>query len=236
MPDWLIAYLGSLQGGIARTLAAEMRAGGLGTAWLAFGLGALHALTPGHGKAALAAYFLGREAHIGKGVRIALTAAMLHVLSGFAVFLALRFIVGQAPSITGRGSPTFTVLGYGLIVIAGAVMLFQSFRPSSTGHDSAHALTGGIGLLPCPLTISVLGFAWLQGTGIMVAVVLAALALGIATTIGIVAVVTILARYMLGQALAHRIPQLERGARVLQGIAGAAIVVIGAAMLWPVLA
>jgi len=46
MPDWLITYLGSLQGGIVRPLAAEMRAGGLGTAWLAFGLGALHALTP----------------------------------------------------------------------------------------------------------------------------------------------------------------------------------------------
>jgi nickel/cobalt exporter len=227
MPDWLIVYLGSLQGGIVRSLAAEMRAGGLWTAWLAFGLGALHALTPGHGKAALAAYFLGREARVGKGVRIALTAALLHVLSGFTVFLVLRVIVGQAPSITGRGSPTFALLGYGLITIAGAVMLFQSLRPAAAGHDGAHALTGGIGLLPCPLTISVLGFAWVQGSPIMVAVVLAALALGIATTIGIVAVVTILARHTLGQALAHRLPQLERGARVLQGIAGGAIIVIG---------
>jgi nickel/cobalt exporter len=236
MPDWLIAYLGAWQGGIVRTLAAEMRAGGLGTAWLAFGLGALHALTPGHGKAALAAYFLGREARVGKGVRIALTAALLHVLSGFAVFLVLRFIVGQAHSITGRGSPTFTLLGYGLIIIAGAAMLFQSVRPASAGHDGAHALTGGIGLLPCPLTISVLGFAWVQGTAIMVAVVLAALALGIATTIGIVAVVTILARQTLGQALAHRLPQLERWSRIGQGVAGAAIVMIGVATLWPLIA
>jgi nickel/cobalt transporter (NicO) family protein len=227
MPDWLIAYLGSLQGAIVRTLAAEMRAGGLGTAWLAYGLGALHALTPGHGKAALAAYFLGREARVGKGVRIALTAALLHVLSGFAVFLVLRFIVGQAHSITGRGSPTFTLLGYGLIIFAGAVMLFQSLRPASAGHDGAHALTGGIGLLPCPLTISVLGFAWVQGTALMVGVVLVSLALGIATTIGIVAVVTILTRHTLGQAIAHRLPQLERGARVMQGIAGVVIIVIG---------
>lgn len=88
-------------------------------------------------------------------------------------------------------------------------------------------LTGGIGLLPCPLTISVLGFAWVQGTAIMVMVVLAGLALGIATTIGIVAVVTILARHTLRQALAQRLPQLERGARVLQGAAGVAIIVIG---------
>jgi len=235
MPDWLIAYLGSLQGGIVRTLAVELRAGGLGAAALAFGLGAIHALTPGHGKAFLAAYFLGREGNIGKGVRIALTAAMLHVLSGFAVFLVLRFIVGQTPSITGRASPTFTVLGYGLIMLAGAVMLFQSVRPASVSHDGGHALTGGIGLLPCPLTISVLGFAWVQGSAIMVAVVLVALALGIATTIGIVAMVTILARHTLGQALAHRLPQLERGARVLQGLAGAAILAIGVITLRPLL-
>jgi ABC-type nickel/cobalt efflux system permease component RcnA len=233
MPDWLIAYLGSLQGGIVRTLAVELRAGGLGAAALAFGLGATHALTPGHGKAALAAYFLGREANISKGVRIALTAAMLHVLSGFAVFLVLRFIVGQTPSITGRASPTFTVLGYGLIMLAGAVMLFESVRPASISHDGGHALTGGIGLLPCPLTISVLGFAWVQGSAIMVAVVLIALALGIATTIGIVAMVSILARHTLGQALAHRLPQLERGARVLQGLAGAAILAIGVITLRP---
>lgn len=189
-----------------------------------------------HGKAALAAYFLGREARVGKGVRIALTAALLHVLSGFAVFLVLRFIVGQAHSLTGRGSPTFTLLGYGLIIIAGAIMLFQSLRPAASGHDGAHALTGGIGLLPCPLTISVLGFAWVQGSAMMVAVVLAILALGIATTIGIVAMVTILARHTLGQALAHRLPQLERWSRIAQGIAGGAIIFIGLATLWLLIA
>ena len=111
-----------------RGLAAELRAGGLGTVALAFTLGAVHALTPGHGKAALTAYFLGREARIGKGLRVALSAALLHVLSGFAAFLVLRFAVGQAPSMFGRGSPTFTAFGYALIVLAGAMMLYQSVR------------------------------------------------------------------------------------------------------------
>jgi len=45
MLDWLMADLASLQGGIVRTLAAELRAGGMGTGALAFSLGALHALT-----------------------------------------------------------------------------------------------------------------------------------------------------------------------------------------------
>jgi ABC-type nickel/cobalt efflux system permease component RcnA len=162
MLDWLMPYLASLQGGVLRNLAAELRAGSLGTAAFAFILGALHALTPGHGKAMLAAYFLGQEARIGKGLGVTLSAALLHVVSGFAAFLVLRVLLGQLPSMLGRNPPTFTVIGYGLIVLAGAVMLVQSLRPA-TGvhtHGGAVALTAGIGLLPCPLTISVLGFAW----------------------------------------------------------------------------
>lgn len=227
MLDWLMAYLASLQGGIVRSLATELRAGGTGTAVLAFSLGALHALTPGHGKAALAAYFLGQEARIGKGLRIALSAALLHVLSGIAVFLALRFIVGQSPSFLGRGSPVFTAVGYGLIVFAGVIMLVQSLRSGNSTHDSAHALTAGIGLLPCPLTISVLGFAWTQSSAIIVGIVLLSLALGISLTIGAVAVLAILARSTMGAVLARRLAQLERGARALQGVAAAAIIALG---------
>ncbi len=229
MPDWLMIYLGSLQGGIVRTLATELRAGGMGAMALAFALGALHALTPGHGKAALAAYFIGREARPGKGVRVALTAALLHVLSGLLAFLVLRFIIGQAPSISGRGSPAFTAFGYALIIAAGIVMVFQSVRPAHAHNDGAHTLTAGIGLLPCPLTISVLGFAWVQGSSLMVGMVLISLALGISLTIGIVALLAIRARNALGAMLGEHLPELERGARLVQGLAGALIIVIG---LW----
>ena len=161
-----------------------------------------------------------------KGLRVALLAALLHVLSGFAVFLALRFLVGQSPTFLGRGSPGFTAVGYGLIVLAGAIMLVQSLRPSS-GHDGAHALTAGVGLLPCPLTISVLGFAWAQTSVAMVGLVLASLALGISLTIGTVAVLAIVVRGTMGAALASRLHQLEQGARVVQGVAAVAIIVLG---------
>ncbi|MBI3434752.1 MAG: hypothetical protein HY056_06695 [Proteobacteria bacterium] len=227
MPDWLIATLGAWQGGILRTLAAALRAGGWGAVTLAFALGALHALTPGHGKAALAAYFLGRHAPIGKGVRVALMAALLHVLMGLAMFLVLRFVVGQVPSITGRGSPTFAAFGYALIIVAGLLMFAQAVRPARSGGDAAHSLTAGIGLLPCPLTISVLGFAWVQASAFMVALVLVGLALGIAFTIGVVALFAILARRGFGAALRARLPELDRGARLAQGIAGALIVAVG---------
>ena len=121
------------------------------------------------------------------------------------------------------------MIGYSLIVVAGIVMLYQSIRPAHAAHDGVHALTAGIGLLPCPLTISVLGFAWTQGTAVMVGFVLLSLALGISATIGIVAVLAIVARNTVGLALTDRLPQIERGARVLQGVAGMAIIAIGAA-------
>lgn len=228
MPDWLIVLLAQAQGGIMRGLANEVRAGGVGGLGLAFALGALHALTPGHGKAALVAYFLGREGSLATGLRVALSASLLHVVSGFLAFLALTFVIGQRVSLSGRSSPWFTIFGYGLIVFAGLIMLWQSLRQSHEHHHHhTGAITLGIGLLPCPLTISVLGFAWIQGTPVMVVLVLISLTLGIATTIGLVAVTAIASRRLAGAAVAKRVHGLERWARVLQGLAGAAIVFIG---------
>lgn len=219
--------IGQMQGGIMRTLAAELRAGGAGAMLLAGGLGALHALTPGHGKAALVAYFLGHEARITKGLRIALSGALLHVVSGFVAFLILRFVLGQAPSMFGRGSPTFTMIGYAFVMLAGVMMLVQGLRPGHNhDHDGGHSLTAGIGLLPCPLTISVLGFAWLQGSALMVGVVLVSLAIGIALTISLVAVAAILARKGFGATVVASLPGLERFGRAAQLVAGAIIIAV----------
>ena len=61
----------------------------------------------------------------------------------------------------------------------------------------------------------------------MVGLVLASLALGISLTIGTVAVLAIVVRGTMGAALATRLPQLEQGARVVQGVAAVAIIVLG---------
>lgn len=163
----------------------------------------------------------------GKGVARHVVGALLHVLSGFAVFLALRYTVGQSPSFLERSSPGFIVVGYGLIVVSGVIMLVQSLRAGSSVHDGSHALTAGIGLLPCRPTISVLGFAWTQSSVAMVGLVVLSLALGISLTSGAVAVLAILARNTMGAVLAHRAHQFERGARIAQALAALAIIVIG---------
>jgi ABC-type nickel/cobalt efflux system permease component RcnA len=150
---------------------------------------------------------------------------------GLVAFLVLRFLVSRTPLMTSRGSPGFAIVGYGFILVAGLMMLVQSLRPMKVGLHP-HFLTMGIGLLPCPLTIMVLGFAWVQATALMVGVVLASLAAGIAFTIGSIAVLAIVVRRLFGQSLLHRIAGLERGARILQGIAGALIVAIAGYSIW----
>jgi hypothetical protein len=65
-------------------------------------------------------------------------------------------------------------------------MLIQSLRRTPAAAHS-HVLTVGVGRLPFPLTITVLGFAWAQSADGMVVFVLIALAAGIAFTIGTVA-------------------------------------------------
>ena len=202
-----------------RTLAAELRAGGVGTAGLAFALGALHALTPGHGKAALAADFLGLVRLGWEGPATCTDGRVSACPVG--VVLVLRFVVGQVPSLSGRGSPTFAVVGFGLIIVAGLIMLVQALRPVSSRHDGAHAITAGIGLLPCPSTISVLGFARISerrchgraGPDLSGA--------GISATIGLLRLlIAIVGRRSLGAAFAH-VPNFERYTRIIQASAGA---------------
>ena len=61
----------------------------------------------------------------------------------------------------------------------------------------------------------------------MVGLMLLSLALGISLTIGLVAIAAIIGRATMGKALAARLPQLSRGARIVQGIAGTLIVLMG---------
>jgi ABC-type nickel/cobalt efflux system permease component RcnA len=117
----------------------------------------------------------------------------------------------------GRNSPTFTAVrahhfGWG-----------NDDRAELACGE--HALTGGIGLLPCPQTILVLGFAW-KSLG-MVLVVLISLALGVPLTMGLVALAAIAGRRTMGVAVAGNLPGIERWSRMVQTGAGILIVIIG---------
>ena len=157
---------------------------------VAVGLGLVHALTPGHSKAVIFSYFLGHSASPFAGLRVAAGAALTHGM--VAVLLVL--IAGRVLSPLGRpiGAGAWLEGMAGLIVAAiGALYVVLSVRGlrRPVSHDngtegSRPFLAVAMGLLPCPLTIIVVGFAISRGATLAGIVLAAGISIGAAVTIG----------------------------------------------------
>jgi nickel/cobalt exporter len=181
--------------------------------------GAAHALTPGHGKAMIAAYLVGTKGTprhaflLGGTVTIAHTAGVFAL--GFVTLGLSAFIVPE------QLYPWLTLVSGVLVVLVGASVLRQRLRARAHGHGHAHghhhdhdhhhhdhghdhddALTSkGIlgvgvaaGLLPCPSALVVLLSAIaLHRVGFGLALI-TAFSLGLACTITGIGLVAVLAR------------------------------------------
>ncbi|OFX02693.1 MAG: hypothetical protein A3D94_01040 [Alphaproteobacteria bacterium RIFCSPHIGHO2_12_FULL_66_14] len=194
--DWLIDSVLSAQRQLQGLLAGHMLdlfasvdRFAMGMA-LAAALGLIHALTPGHGKSVIFSHFLGRSAGVPAGLRVAAMAATTH--GTIAVLLVLA--AGRVISPLGRpvGAAAWLEVTAGAIVAAvGVVYVVLSLRGLRYASGHAHGpkasrplLAVAMGLLPCPLTIIVVGTAVARGAttaGIALAV---GISIGAAVTIG----------------------------------------------------
>ncbi|MDP1962147.1 MAG: hypothetical protein Q8K93_08100 [Reyranella sp.] len=157
---------------------------------VAVALGLVHAMTPGHGKAVIFSYFLGQSASPLTGLRVAAGAALTH--GTIAVVLVL--IAGRVISPLGRptGAGAWLEATAGLIVAAiGALYVVLSVRgllrptgPSHGAEGSRPFLAIAMGLLPCPLTIIVVGSAVNRGATLAGITLAAGISIGSAVTIG----------------------------------------------------
>jgi nickel/cobalt exporter len=201
---------------------------------LAFALGMVHALMPGHGKTVLFSYFLGSEARLLTGVGMALKIALLHV--GTAVFLLL--VVGGAVVRLGRmqgPGRALELASYIAVMLIGAWLLYRAATRSGGGeHDGHRHRRGGIlayavGLLPCPLTIILMNYALVNETVLGGLLLVAVMAVGIAVTMSCAGMAAILARRTLTAGLAPA--WFRRGTRLLELGGAAAIFAIGVGSL-----
>lgn len=136
---------------------------------VAVALGFVHALTPGRGKAVIFSYFLGQSASPITGLRVAAGAAFTHG----TIAVALVLVAGRVISPLGHpaGAGALLEATAGLIVAAiGALYVVLSERGLLRPTSHAHAAKGSrpflaiaMGLLPCPLTIIVVGSRSIAG-------------------------------------------------------------------------
>src|SRR4051794_28229747 len=147
--------------------------------------GAIHALTPGHGKSILASYLVGSRLASLRATGVASVMALTHV--GTAVLIA----VTAAPLITrtlggvGR-APSLELLSRGLLVAIGLWLIARAWRGRAHPHSEGIAVGFIAGLVPCPLTLFAMLFAMSRGAIEAGFVFAAAMMLGVLSTLSVV--------------------------------------------------
>ena len=193
--------------------------------------GAIHALTPGHGKSILAGYLLGSRLAALRAFAVATVLALTHV--GSAVLLALV----AAPLITrmlggvGR-APSLEMLSRGLLVAIGVWLLVRAWRGQKHVHGEGLVVGFVAGLVPCPLTLFAMFFALARGVPEAGLVFAVAMMLGVLTTLAAVALLTVFLRDTLVAFTIRLGASIQRLIRILDGAAGVLLIVLSLRELW----
>jgi nickel/cobalt exporter len=217
----------------------------------AFAFGAVHALSPGHGKTLVAAYLVGSRGTPRHAVLLGLTVTFTHTVSVFALGLTTlylsRFVLPE------RIAPVLGAISGLTIVWVGATLLYRrtigrrSAPPASPlihdhgdGHVHSHlpdeitmggliALGASGGLVPCPSAlVLLLTSVSLNRVGLGLTL-LVAFSAGLALVLTAVGLIVLYAKNML--------PEASRAARSplfrwLPVASAAVVTCIGIAMTW----
>lgn len=107
---------------------------------LAFFFGAVHALTPGHGKTLVAAYLVGSRGRLSDAVYLGGVVTATHTVSVFA--LGLITLYASTRIAVERIFPWLSLLSGAMVLVIGAWLLWQRVRGAS-GHDHDHTHAPG---------------------------------------------------------------------------------------------
>ena len=152
--------------------------------------------------------------------------ALTHVFS--AVLLALL----AAPLITRTlagidRAPTLENISRGLLALIGAWLIARAWRGRSHVHGEGVLVGVVAGLVPCPLTLFAMFLALARGVPEAGLTFALAMMLGVGLTLSAVALLTVGARNTLMRLTAKHRASFDRLARILDGVSGALLLVIG---------
>jgi ABC-type nickel/cobalt efflux system permease component RcnA len=141
--------IGAVPGGVGKDLAALVDVQDLTplailvSLAIAFGLGMVHAISPGHGKTIMAAYLVGGRGSSRQAVALGLAVTVSHTLG----VLTLAGITLAASSVLPpeRLYPVLGVASGGLVILIGASLLWHRLAPiaAAAAHRRAHAHGNG---------------------------------------------------------------------------------------------
>jgi ABC-type nickel/cobalt efflux system permease component RcnA len=207
---------------------------------VAFALGAIHALSPGHGKTIVAAYLAGTRGTPLHAVLLGGVVTFTHTVTifflGFATLFLSRYVLPE------RIYPVLGVVSGISIVVIGAVLLYKRAKPHHHHHHShTHipegeaglgslvALGASGGLVPCPSALVLLLTAVSLGRTGLGLVLLVAFSAGLAVVLTAIGLAVLYAK--------HWLPDGQKTAshavfRYLSVVSAGIIVCIGVVMTW----
>lgn len=196
----------------------------------AFGWGAMHALSPGHGKTMVAAYLIGTHGRTRDALALGLTVTVTHTIGVFALgFVALALSAYVLP----EDLYPWLNLVSGLLVVTVGIGVLRSRARSAREHvhDHGHhhhhdhhhrrgilAMGASAGLIPCPSALVVLLGAIAQHEIALGLVLIVAFSAGLATTLTVLGILVV---------KATRLPAPGRLAAVLPAVSAVVIVGVG---------
>jgi ABC-type nickel/cobalt efflux system permease component RcnA len=216
---------------------------------LAFLYGVVHAAGPGHGKAVVIGYFLTRQARLARGFLMGLQISVGHVVSAIVVAFAADLIFKTVWGTSAADLRGVQLASYAAIALIGPYMLIETARGGghrhhhhghdhggNPGHGHSHGhsqglLSLGVGVVPCTGAILVMLFALANGILLAGFVLVAAIALGMAITMGALGILAIVARNLVTRWVAGAETAGRIGA-ALEYAGAVAIILIGAGLFW----
>jgi nickel/cobalt transporter (NicO) family protein len=177
----------------------------------AFAWGALHALSPGHGKAMVAAYLVGTRGTPRHAVALGATVTVTHTAGVFTLgFVALALSEYVLPEDL---YPWLNLVSGLLVLVVGASVLRSHLRRRRRRHHHRHshtppdrlswrglvAMGASAGLIPCPSALVVLLGAVAQGQIALGMLLIVAFSTGLAATLTALGVAVVLAGRALGR-------------------------------------
>jgi nickel/cobalt exporter len=201
-------------------------------------LGAAHALTPGHGKTAVAAYLAVVRGNAFDAVRLGMIVTMTHTASVFALGLLAHYVSEQIdirafyPWLNAVSGVAIAAIGLWLLVqrLRAAAPPVLSVQPMAEHdhHDGPSMKALGIsgGIVPCPEALALLMVALARGQSLYGLGLLVSFSVGLAlvlVAIGLAAV-----------AVLPPLRKYEQVMRVLPVMSALVLIVVGVALvIWP---
>jgi ABC-type nickel/cobalt efflux system permease component RcnA len=218
---------------------------------VAFGLGAMHALSPGHGKTIVAAYLVGNRGTARHALFLGAMVTFTHTFTVFALGLTTMYLYKDV--LPERVFPVLGTISGLSIVWVGAVLLYKrtrSLRAHAHTHDHGHdhdhgphghshvpegditmgsliALGASGGLVPCPSALVILLSSIALGRVALGLLLLVGFSLGLAVVLMGIGLIVLYAKNLLPDT---KKTAENRAFRIIPVLSAAVIVCLGLLM------